>query len=262
MPEYHTSAVAFDDLKNAAVYFDHVIPVAAAIDLLPQLASADQAWRGEFDEILKCLPPSLAINPEFLETLGNVNLFSYYFLCKSMVQEFSLPKHISGLPDSEFEDVERSFATKYFSLIDRFELHGLPLASTGAATSAWMADDSDVQPSPVVTLANLRLLDPSAASWKHIHEFRKDAVARGRLRRLRLFALEKYSGRSSAFIEDDLLSRIDEYNEAVRQWGFETVHGTVSAVLGSKLTAGVIGGTFLASLLGQPAALCGGRNCP
>jgi hypothetical protein len=47
--------------------------------------------------------------------------------------------------------------------------------------------------------------------------------------------------------------RVADYEESVRQWGFETVQGALSAVLNSKLTAAIVGGSIISSLFGGPS---------
>ena len=90
--------------------------------------------------------------------------------------------------------------------------------------------------------------------WPPNQAAQKFGTASAKLRRLRLFAFEKYAGRSKAFVEDDLLCRVAEYDEAVKLWGLETVHGTLTTVFSSKLSATVVGSTVLSALFAQPAA--------
>jgi hypothetical protein len=117
-----------------------------------------------------------------------------------------------------------------------------------------MPDDESAEPLPLITLSRLRVVDASKLPWEQIDEIRKDPVARDRLRRLRLFAFENYDHKTRDFVEDDLLSRIADYEASAKACGLETVQGRLSLVLNSKLAAGVLAGGFVSALFGQPVA--------
>jgi hypothetical protein len=103
-----------------------------------------------------------------------------------------------------------------------------------------------------VTLATLDLVDTTCASWEQITEFRRDPVSRTKLRRLRVFAADSYAGKSRAYVEDDLLRRLDDYDETVRRWGFETRHAVLTTLLNSKSLLAVAGVSLLSVLFGAP----------
>jgi hypothetical protein len=249
MADYHTTAVAFGDLKNTALYFDYVIPVFLAVDLV-----GDQSeWNSLVGQKHDLLPPGLLSRPGFAERLGAVNEASFNLLRKFGVQRFGLQPRIAGVSDDQYAAIEDNAVSEYFSFIDEYDLKEYPVASASRPGSAWMEDDEDSLPAPIVTLADVRLVDASRVPWQQLIEFRSDREARDRLRRLRLFAYENYAGRSRAYIEDDVLMRVSEYEATARQWGLETIVGALSVVLNSKLTASLIAGTFLSALFGQPA---------
>jgi hypothetical protein len=247
MSKYITAAVDFGDLKNAALYFDHVIPVCLAVEFV-QKAQFEALLR----EIRDLLPPSLLQRPGFPERLAEVNGATYRVFSKLLIQRLDLPPRIPGLSASEYEAVEIASASEYFRFLDEYGLADLPLVSVDGPASAAMLDDPSSPFSAVVTLANMKVVDASSASWEQIFEFRRDPEARAKLRRLRLFAYEKYPERSRAYVEDDLLTRLADYEDAARQLGLESVQGALSIVLNSKLTAGILAGSMLSTLFGQP----------
>jgi hypothetical protein len=82
-------------------------------------------------------------------------------------------------------------------------------------------------------------------------EFRRDIDSVNKLRRLRLFACDNYAGKSKEYVEDDILNRIAEHDEAVRKWAFETKTGAVSALLNSRLVRGGLAGSLISALCGK-----------
>ena len=249
MASYQTTVVAFGDLKNAALYFDHLIPVYLAVELLSDKLEWDSlVGQGARD----LLPAALRDRPDFTQQLSEVNLATLNLLLKFTIQHFGLKPQIKGISEEEYAVLEDRAASEYFRFIDEYGLRDYPLASGAGPATAWMGDDDDSASSPVVTLTDLKLVDASKVPWEQIFEFRRDLQARDRLRRLRLFAYDNYAGRSRAYIEDDILTRVSQYEETVRQWGLEAVQGALSVVLNSKLTASVIAGSLLSSLFGQP----------
>jgi hypothetical protein len=249
MTDYHTTAVAFGDLKNVALYFDYVIPVFFAVEFIGE----ESEWKFLCERQHDLLPPDLMNCRGFPRRLTAVNQATLNVLRKFGVNRFGLQPKIVGLSDDQYAAIEDTAISEYFSFIDEYDLKDYPIASASGPGSAWMEDEGNSLPTPVVTLADLKVVDASRVPWQQLVEFRRDREARDRLRRLRLFAHENYSGRSRSYMEDDILMRVSEYDETVQQWGLETVNGALSVVLNSKLAASVIAGTFLSTLFGQPA---------
>jgi hypothetical protein len=85
-------------------------------------------------------------------------------------------------------------------------------------------------------------------------EFRRDKDAMKKLRRFRLFANANYVRKSKAYVEDDLLQRVDDYETIVKQWGFETVEGTLNMLVSSKWLTGTAG-ALISTFFGAPPAV-------
>jgi hypothetical protein len=63
---------------------------------------------------------------------------------------------------------------------------------------------------------------------------RRDEKSMAKLRSLRLLFHENYSGKPSSYIEDDLLSRVDKYDETVKEWKLDTVERSLEMFCSSK----------------------------
>jgi hypothetical protein len=103
-----------------------------------------------------------------------------------------------------------------------------------------------------LTISSLKLIDTAGVDFPQLFEFRKDSEAMEKLRRLRLFAYENYTEKPRDFIEDDILTRIADYERAVKEWGFTTRTGAINTVLDSKLIAGGVAGSFLSAYMQEP----------
>lgn len=108
------------------------------------------------------------------------------------------------------------------------------------------------------SLSGLRLIDPSKAAWEHVIEFRKDSASRNALRDLRLFFSSNYNGRDQAYIEDDLLARVERYDKTTRIWGFETVNRSVGVIFSKESVLTTSIGGISATLFGAPLGVAAG----
>lgn len=251
MSSYLRNAVAFDDLKNAALYFDHLVPVY----VVTEFARKSSEWKSFCNDILwGLLPPALVTRPDFLDAFADVNRKTSNSFKKLAAAQYNLEPNFQDLSQEEYDRIEEASAQAYFSFIEQFGLGHWPIAGEGDAATAAMPDNEMDEALPLLTLSRLRLVDASTVSWEHVLELRKDTVAQDRLRRLRLFAFQNYSGKSREFIEDDLLSRVADYEASAKKWGLETVQGTLSLVLNSKLAAGAFAGSLVSALFGAPMA--------
>jgi hypothetical protein len=218
--------------KEAALYFDRVVPLTFGAG-----TAIEYQKRPESNFIRRISPESLYTSTGSLQPRGD---YLAVFEALRVVVYHQLQEHK--------DDYAEVFVQKANAMISqRPELHGAPfLLPDGDSFPA----SSDTSTEFLVALTSLSLVDAEKASWDQILEFRKDEKSRMALRRLQIFALKEYSGKDKAFIEDDLLLRIEEYNNVVRDWGFETRIATLSNLLNSKVLLGGIGGAVLSCLFG------------
>ena len=98
------------------------------------------------------------------------------------------------------------------------------------------------------SLPRLQLVDTSALSWKRLLEFRKDNDSRRKLRNLLLFIYDNYLNKSRSYVEDDIICRIEDYNDTVKKWGMRTVESSFQMIFPYKSPAAVLAAGFAAVL--------------
>jgi hypothetical protein len=251
------SAFTYLGTKEAALYFDEVIPLFLLYDA---------AFEYDFDELMAFERPSVIervlkkrnsfvklLPPELSE--GTRNFEHYVELNSKIIREFDFgsddfePK-FKDRPVTDLFQVNKEAINK---AIGEFILKtSFPNAAFSTVETALSSQDSHSDSDIAVTLLGLNLVDASSASIEQIIDFREDRHSMAALRQLRLFSEENYSGKSIAFIEDDLLHRLYGYDEAAKKWGFETIHAGLATLFNSKTALGTLGGTFAAVLAGSP----------
>lgn len=98
----------------------------------------------------------------------------------------------------------------------------------------------------VITLAQLQVPNTDTVSWDTIFALREDPDARKRLRRIRVFANDEYTGKPQSYIHDDIATRLDEYEQTLKDWRIESSLGGMSMALSmqSAIQAGLVGVFF------------------
>ena len=105
---------------------------------------------------------------------------------------------------------------------------------------------------PSIILSKLSLIDTSNADWSQIIEVRKDKESHQRLAKLRLFINKNYSNCSFSYIEDDISMQLYEYELVCKKFGFNTITSTISTLLDSNSLQTSIGAGLIAGLFGGP----------
>lgn len=90
----------------------------------------------------------------------------------------------------------------------------------------------------MITIANAPWIDLSVTPWEQIFEFRKDEDSVTKFRVFRRFLRNTYIGKSSAFIEDDILTSLATFEQARRKHGFELKTSVFKSFLSSKYIVG------------------------
>jgi len=234
-PKSQTYVIDFTGkTKEAALYFDWVVPLSYGSGTTIRFQTPDSHF------IQRIAPESLYTSSQspqpcrdYLQAIDALHTAAYFPLAK--------------YPEDECHKYYNEYAEKVIRMIAaRPEIHGAPFLLPDGDPLPGLDTGADF----LVTLAGLSLIDAEKASWNQILEFRKDEKSRMALRRLQIFMRKEYSGKDKAFIEDDLLLRIEEYKNVVRDWGFETRAATLSNLVNSKMLLGGLGGAVLSSLFG------------
>jgi hypothetical protein len=253
MIRYTKTAIVLGSAKEALLYFDHIIPVTLHLEMF---RAGNLVLPPGFHR--QILPPELRQAPQFMEELGVLSTSALWFGGRATVLEFirreasgdvyDYPLELPRLPDHEFASAAEVFARAFSKFVADFGLKALPIDCFGNLFS----EEDGGQFELVISLRSLRLADVSRCSWEQILEFRRDDEARDKLRRLRLFAYENYAGKSKDYIEDDILKRIADYDQAIKQWGFETTQSALNMLLNSKIMGGALTGSLVSTLFGAP----------
>lgn len=251
---YHTEAIAWGPSKAAALYFDGIIPLQNVLESVLYGLELMEAGRS-----LATPPdaPSLAFLPDRFKN-NEVFLTDFYMasfqlaLATGLSHESTRSKILEAFPqyaDLTDADIAKQAVAAIRKLAKNHNLGDLPIDLGG-----WIPPQDSTNAEPMIVVSGLNVIDVDRISWDAIAELRKDKHSLARLRRLRQFVYENYSGKDASFVRDDLLSRIHEYEEVTRTWRIETVLGSLGAALHSKTTIGAFAGSAAAVLAGAPVA--------
>jgi hypothetical protein len=248
------TAFTFGDSKEASLYFDYVIPLGLIFDSVVEYGWEDffesfehtkrEHWealievRKKFDQLL---PPELNVEP-WVRKLADVNM---------QVIMSQLEPQPGVTPLSIVRAAEKAKQDGGKTLKNFMAEAGIQEPSFTASAKFFTQTNSSTDDAQI-TIANLNLIDASKASMEQILAFREDAQARMKLRKLRLFAKENYFGKSKSFVEDDLHTRIYDYEREIKRWSFEKKRTAVSMFFKSKIMAGAAGGSLIGAIVGEP----------
>ena len=208
--------------KNAALYFDYVIPLhpAFCLDVIRDCG---------------CFPYPAKYKSLFPDILQNDDI--KYFEYWSLYQFLSFS--------------EDRYKEHFIDVVKFLDKNGLSEVSLLLPPELNFLDESycECYECSLVRLSQLSLIDPSKTKWEHIFEFRKDVDSVKKLQKLKLFFYENYSGKDKSYIQDDLLNRLEKYQDTVKDWGFETITSTLTLLSTSVST---FGSSLIMALTGQP----------
>ncbi|WP_327327000.1 toll/interleukin-1 receptor domain-containing protein [Streptomyces sp. NBC_01210] len=248
-------AVTWNNAKQAALYFDHVLPCADYQEVPADL-------RFDFQRLM---PTYRQLANEYIGPAGN--------------EWDSFAQTIMG-PSSGYEDETAWVADDYVvaahAALSRLDIASVPMFSDiqpeypRLLDPQYYIDGGDTPPDITsvnlaavveIKLIDMRVVDTANAPWEQIAEFRRDRRSVSQLRRMRLLFDEDLRGKSPAYIQDYVSIKLEDYDAARKAHGFETVSGAIDAFANSKtllgvsavVAAGVFGGHWAAA--GGTAAL-------
>jgi hypothetical protein len=210
--------------KNSSLYFEHLLPYGTDFDvdddqyvsiLKELLPKSIELVRDSNNDICMVLGVSDG-SKEVLKMLVNVNI----------IKNYTFESSAEIRPTISFF---RGCTIVYPSAIN-------PFSNQSYDTTT-------------LKLLNLDLIDTSKADWEQIIEIRKDKNSINKLRKLKTFFHENYTGKEKNFIQDDLLNRIEDYKNVTKDWGFETL---VSSITLMKTSLTTVGSSLVMALTGQP----------
>lgn len=244
------TALAWSDARSAALYFDRVIPVN-----IPDAYRVDGDDPVYYEVLKNMLPETLLDSSAKIGLAAPVVSYVSYFL-------LAFPQAAGVTSLSGGESLERRAASTMPNLLDAFgqvvancgvndfAIYGEPLSPTASSAGS----------DPCLVLSNLNLVDTSKLTWRQVIELRKDSDSVERLRNLRRAVYKDYSGKSEAYIKEDIEFRISEYETATQFWNLPLQKGVLEiAMTGEALAA--VGAAVALALFGAPlvaAAAAGG----
>jgi len=287
--------ICLGDIKQAVLYFDKVIPVnhiqlqehsnpaQLTRDLIDGFGSSNIAinntFLGKLEEIHSALIAMHDITKNLLGLKRNSNdaynkelsqlpldkrkaasnFVDYFVSAINNENKDTLSKELFNilLGFSYMEDVKTNNDVKISTLLNQLgSLTGSRYFSVLLPEKCLLNDDEKKCDFSLI-LPNLNLIDTSETSWKQILEFRKDNDASKKLRNLRLFFHDNYKGKDRQYIEDDLMKRLDDYEQTRKEWDFQTKTSTIAAILDSKNIQRSFYATLIGAYSGQPIIMEG-----
>lgn len=199
--------VALGRAKEAALYFEYVVPFETETSLLPDVV----------DKLVPDIDPpqsarSLLENSPFSALIGPHH--------KELTLSVILPGLIISADNMKFEGSDHTFHD--LALDDIFRLlnmYAFPVLTNDHFTEERVSEEyADTR----LSIMELELIDVSKASWDQILSVRQDESSWKDLRNFRTFIHKNYAGKELAFVEDEIERIIDKYNETAKRLGFET----------------------------------------
>lgn len=87
---------------------------------------------------------------------------------------------------------------------------------------------------PIIKILNLPIIDRSKITWKQVLELRSDKKSRNKLRRFLLFLHDSYEGKSKEFIEDDILTRLEDFKSTCKDYQFDIILAPIESLIKAK----------------------------
>jgi hypothetical protein len=264
---YTDTVICFGSAKNALLYFDYVIPMNWLFEAIEHVSETqadniDTAFSG-LPTANEIWPPVLLNNRRFAKSYNRLWKASSLVGFKRERMEDGLPpwdeddEMWTVFSPKQYDNAEGRWNTMFRAFISEYGLHNVPFDYVDLEATKPKTENAQV----ALSLAGLKIVDPARCSWEKLREFRLDKESRDGLRRLRLFAFEKYSGKDLSFIEDDLMTKVEDYDRVVRKWGLETTESAVTSFTESKAAVAGMAGAIIAIMGGHPgisaAALIG-----
>lgn len=266
-----SNVICLGDLKQAALFFDRIIPVEDSSEIykfrdVSERSVVEMTFRGK--DILRNLLgvaeleasnvwvwiASLLYAAQKVRGDKHGQTDRHISLARAYIENLQLPEEPSLFQMFQ----SRNFRECFAAIAETISMESTSILLPEEVS----ASDSLCEDEISIALMNIPLVDTSKVSWEQILEYRKNEEAKSKLRNLRLFLHTNYEQKSSAYIEDDLGKRLDDYLNTCKDYGFETTVSMLGAVMKSKnlmlagstsLVAAILGASTTATI----AALVG-----
>lgn len=242
--ESESTALAWSNAKNAALYFDHIIP-ANLVDLR-RTAADDPIY---YVILQKLLPPALVATSKPGNVTGLADIVTTYVAHYLM----TFPEAVGIKQLKSGQSLEERAREQLPQMLDAF----IQLVRTSQVRDfaiygeRLLRPDTSGESDPCLILSELSVVNTDDLSWQHLLEFREDKETVKKLRRLRRFVYSSYQGKALSFVKEDIEERIEQYNEATRVWGFPLVKGLLEIALTGQVAA-AFGAVLGSAMFGVP----------
>jgi hypothetical protein len=252
MPYYGpTLAYAFDDAKIASLWFDHVVPLNPD-DVHRWGAHQNTPAETILNEIM---PPNITVNKEVIKRYafylvdnpewGSWQDFSYNYPRPDLEPIVQTSSDLILFLENNIPNFGRRYQDVCMLerwLADNKKIDNNRRISEDVSTinnpylQRLLADDKKIENNLGFSyvIPKLNLINSEYVTWDEIIEFRKDKESVRKLRQLRLFMHDTYQNKPAEYVCDDLMRRIDDYNDVVKQWRFKATVQSMQAVLSLK----------------------------
>lgn len=245
------------NFKDSLIYYDTVIPLFHPTKVIYSIKeeNAQKEIQNALNQVLPTDLKKNGKNEKFYGEFLHNDLFLLLFFRKIHKFGYEYVKDPYSLPETmHFLQVRETLFQK-LDQNSKFVNQGVFISSQKEEN---FKESDDVR----LSLLKLKLIDTSNVSFETLFDLRKDKESINKFRQLRLFFYQNYNGKSKAFIEDDLLKRLHDYEETAKQWNLKTTLSSIDSFLSSKtLTAsviGAIGSAFMGDLTTSALAFSSG----
>jgi len=253
------SVVCFNDVKQAALYFDRILPVSFR---RMQGTGTDIVF--EFPEkipsraMVSIVFDDYSINDSDRQRYNAIGqVIDQWDVFRKKTSEYWHPSSDSSL-NERYDDLSMAYLEnrnhhKLGPIRAHFQEYALSLGLKSSDILLPTNVKNEAGPlEAILSLTNLELIDVKQASWDQIIEVRNDSDSRKKLQRLRVFLANNYSNKSSSYIEDDISKGLEDYSIACKKHGFDTVVSSLSIMLDSKNIQSVAAAGIGAAFFGGP----------